>query len=336
MPNLLSPQLGEHRIVLEAHLKPVIGNRIQPTGFPNLGAAEYTLPARGDSQPERSMLLVESPQSIANRLEQLMWDPAAGTLVAALQGLPYVRTDVEGEPTDSIREAHRLNSPFLRGIWEPLRERAEIRAPQKKKKKGSEATEGDEETDSSAVDVRKLAKAVFYYDPNAVLHGVFLTNIVSLARLTRILSGFIEAANVTVAPSGGVKNDRIDPTGRFGGSKKGFGNVPYARTEYAAETITASFSFDVALLRSYGLGDEAERLLTTLALWKVRSLLDGGMRLRTACDLELSEPIKTLRPGGRDLPSLEELEKELRSAIKDCETAGLFAQPAITEVTFTE
>lgn len=333
MPDVLSTERADRRIILEAQLRPVIGDRIQPTGFPNLGAAEYRLPAR-DSQPEKTMLLVESPQSIANRLESVMWDAATGTLVAPLRGLPYVRTVVEGEPTDSIREAHRLNSPFLRGIWEPLRERAEIRAPQKKKKKDSDATEDDADTDSSAVDIRKLAKAVFYYDPNAVLHGVFLTNIVSLARLTRIVSGFIEAENVTVVPSGGVKNDRIDPSGRFGGAAKGFGNVPYARTEYAAESIRASFSLDVALLRSYGLGTEAERLLTTLALWKIRTLLEDGMRLRTACDLELATEIDVLRPSGTTLPSLETLEAEIQSAIQSCKQAGLFADPAATEVAF--
>src|ERR1700739_4732818 len=52
------------RLLLEADLAPVIGNRFQPTGFADLGAAEYKLP------DGTKMLLVESAQSVANRLEK--------------------------------------------------------------------------------------------------------------------------------------------------------------------------------------------------------------------------------------------------------------------------
>lgn len=335
MADLTVPFLQPSRVIVEAVLRPVIGTRIQPTGFPNLGAAEYTLPRPSGATSETTMLLVESPQSIANRLEQVMWDDDAGRLVSVLDGLPYVRTTVDGEPTDSIREAHRLNSPFLKGIWEPLRERASIRAPQKKGKKNAPVSEDDEDTDSSGVDIRKLAAAVFYYDPNAVLHGVFLTNIVGLARLTRLLSGFIEAENVTLVSSGGVKNDRVDPSGkRFGGAKEGFGNVPYPRTEYAADTIRASFSLDNVLLHSYGLGADAERLLTLLALWKIRKFLGDGVRLRSACDLEVNGAINVKRPAGQALPDAGELEAQLSDAIAACTRAGIFAQPAVTDVAY--
>jgi hypothetical protein len=51
-------------------------------------------------------------------------------------------------------------------------------------------------------------------------------------------------------------------------------------------------------------------------LYKVRALLSGALRLRTACDLEptISE-ITALRPAGFALPSLHELEAELRTTI---------------------
>ncbi len=51
------------RLLLEAELKPVQGDRFQPTGFADLGAAVYERP------DGKRMLLVESAQSIANRLE---------------------------------------------------------------------------------------------------------------------------------------------------------------------------------------------------------------------------------------------------------------------------
>ena len=52
------------RVLLEADLVPMQGQRFQPTGFADLGAAVYTLP------DGTRMLLVESAQSMANRLEQ--------------------------------------------------------------------------------------------------------------------------------------------------------------------------------------------------------------------------------------------------------------------------
>src|SRR5579875_670414 len=56
------------RLLIEAKLKPLQGTRFQPTGFPNLGAATYQGPGGVD------MLLVESAQSMANRLEAVCWD----------------------------------------------------------------------------------------------------------------------------------------------------------------------------------------------------------------------------------------------------------------------
>ena len=79
------------RLLLDATLTPVQGSRFQPTGFPDVGPGVYTLP-NGDDQ-----LLVESAQSVANRLEAACWDEAAMDLVAPLRGLPYVRVnDAEG------------------------------------------------------------------------------------------------------------------------------------------------------------------------------------------------------------------------------------------------
>lgn len=51
------------RLLMEARLKPLQGTRFQPTGFPNLGPATY------DGPDGNRMLLVESAQSMANRLE---------------------------------------------------------------------------------------------------------------------------------------------------------------------------------------------------------------------------------------------------------------------------
>ena len=47
------------RLILEADLRPSAGQRFQPTGFADLGAAEYKLPGPNGTP----MLLVESAQS---------------------------------------------------------------------------------------------------------------------------------------------------------------------------------------------------------------------------------------------------------------------------------
>src|SRR2546421_478901 len=74
-----------HRTVIEVDLKPLVGQRFQPTGFPDLGAAEFQY------AEDKRALLVESTQSIANRLEATMWDEARADQVQELSALPYVR-----------------------------------------------------------------------------------------------------------------------------------------------------------------------------------------------------------------------------------------------------
>src|SRR2546423_7087434 len=99
---------GQPRLLIEAELKPVQGDRFQSTGFPDLGAAIYKRP---DGTP---MLLVESAQSMANRLEAVCWDNAENQIVAPLGNLPHIVVELgNGLMTSSIQEAHRLNSPYI-------------------------------------------------------------------------------------------------------------------------------------------------------------------------------------------------------------------------------
>jgi CRISPR-associated protein Csb1 len=303
---------GAPRLLLEAELKPLQTARFQPTGFPDLGPARYKA---GDVD----MILVESPQSVANRMELACWDAPGERLIEPLEGLPYVRVVGEGGKmlTSSILESHRLNSPYIlegadKSVFSMLK---------------SELAEFD----LGAVNPRKLAKVLFRYDPGSLLHGIFLAK-KELAggrlRLPRLISGFIEASNSSPAESGGVKNDHVDPSGD---TKKGFGNVPYHRTEFTAEHITAFFNLDLALLHSYGLPSEAERLLIALALFKIRRFLSTGLRMRTACDLEpVGEGLRVTRPGAVELPSEKELLAECTALIAACREH--FASPPITQV----
>jgi CRISPR-associated protein Csb1 len=303
------------RLLLEAKLKPIAGTRFQPTGFPDLGPAQYKLPDGTD------MLLVESAQSMANRLEAVCWDTVANDWVEPLRGLPcVVVTDKNGRfLTCTVLEAHRLNSPYIlegkhKDFAETLKKELAV-------------------DDFAPVNLRLLAQVLLKYDINSLLHGVFLAKsdiAGGRMRLPRALTAFIEARNVTVAPSGGVKNDALNPGGD---ANKGFGNVPYHRQEFCGD-IRAYFSLDLALIRGFGLGQDVERLLITLALFKILRFLREGLRLRTACDLEVDGGLEVKRPENFALPPLETIEQELPGLIRAVSTR--FAQPPITRVVYEE
>src|SRR5947209_19667897 len=77
MPDLTLSELDKaSRLLLTVPLQPVQGDRFQPTGFPSLGAATY-------QTREGPKLLVESAQSMANRLETTCWDAARSAPVEA-------------------------------------------------------------------------------------------------------------------------------------------------------------------------------------------------------------------------------------------------------------
>lgn len=304
------------RLLLEATLEPVQGTRFQPTGFPNLGHAVYDSPdGRGRT------VLVESAQSMANRLETVCWDTVSDDWVTPLRGLPVVKVeDKDGKAlTNSLIEAHRLNSPYIlegkdKTVFKMLEDRLAS-------------------MEVGRVDLRELARVLLEFDTNALLHGVFLAK-KQLAggrlRLPRSLSAFVEADNAKVAASGGVKNDGVNPSGD---TAKGFGNVPFARDEWVAEKITAFFNLDLRQIRAYGLGDEVERLLITLALYKIRKFLVEGLRFRTACDLDAID-LKVTRPGGFELPDLDAIESELPDLIEAVGSRGSFGEQRVLTVKY--
>lgn len=301
-----------HRLLFSIPLEPVQGKRFQPTGFPSLGAATF-------SSAEGQSLLVESAQSMANRLEMMVWDEARQDMKADVQGISHVRVLRHGKfLTDTVLESHRINSPYLlagkdKGFHDQL-----------KSDLGGLA--------EGPINRRILAEVLLKYDIGSLLHGVFLAK-AELAggrlRVARALSAFIEADGVRVAASGGVKNDHVNPSGD---TKSGFGNVPFARDEFTADKITLYINIDLAQIRGYGLGGEVEKLLVLLALYKVRALLESGLRLRTACDLSVMPgAVTSTQPVGFALPQLDELKSALQTAITACK-----ATMTVTEVAYND
>lgn len=305
------------RLLMEVELRPVQGDRFQPTGFADLGAAVYERP------DGMRMLLVESAQSMANRLEHGCLAGGGPMIAPELEGLPYIVAELSGDAqarTSSLIEAHRINSPYIisdQGFQKAFVELAGY-------------------AKGRPLDWGKIAKALFHYDPNSLVHGAFLANVGDgRMKIPRALTAFIEAEDVREAASGGVKNNPIDPTGKIRAKDEPsnvYSNVPYHRMEYTARKITAYFNMDLASIGGYGLAPEASDLLVSLGLYKIRHFLDGELRLRTACDLCPKGAEKVVSPAGFSLPTQKELLEAVQKGIKACAAKGLFANPPVTIV----
>ncbi|MGH3971987.1 MAG: type I-G CRISPR-associated RAMP protein Csb1/Cas7g [Pseudonocardiaceae bacterium] len=298
------------RLSFDVELAPLLGSTFQPTGFPDVGAATFTRFENGEKVPA---LLVESVQSMANRLEATAWDAARDEPVAEVSGLPYirvVRADSGEFLTSSRLEAHRLASPYVHAaqlngnpMFNEICDRLGL-------------------AKDTPLNRRHMARAVAGLDPFCLLHGVFFSHKEwwGQPKFERAISAVIEAHDVQRVVSGGRKSDRVrhDVKEDSRATAEGYGSVPFHRTEWTAKTIVASFVVDAELLRSYGLPRPVTELLQTLALWEIRRFLTSGLRLRTACDLEIVGEISSTLPDLGELTSrLAELLPQSREVFGD-------------------
>jgi CRISPR-associated protein Csb1 len=291
---------GAPRVVIRADLQPILGSAFQPTGFPDLGPAEFERPGVAGRS-----LLVESVQSLANHLEAVGWDAAQQRPVEAIAALPYVEVrDGEDRFLSSSRlEPHRLAGAYIKeahldgskvGAW--MIERFGL-------KKGV------------PLEWRQIYAHLFALDPLCLVHGVFFSDPAWASfgnpKVRRAISAAIEAHDTRPIVSGGVKRDDVNPqAGEGRDAEGGYGFVPFGRTEYTAGRIELRAVIDLEQIHGYGLGSSETELLTLLALWELATLLERPLRLRTACDLETIET-ETIRPDGFTLPSGSDLEGAL-------------------------
>ncbi|MGP8000176.1 MAG: type I-U CRISPR-associated RAMP protein Csb1/Cas7u [Streptosporangiaceae bacterium] len=289
--------MTSYRTVLEADLTPLAGSRLQPTGFPDLGPAEF------ETADGCKALIVESAQSMANRLEATTWDDARANQVEQLAMLPYVRiVSPDGAFLSSSRlEAHRLASAYIMKGTVDGQDGEKWMADRLGMAAGR------------PLDHRAVAAACFALDPVSLVHGVFFARKgwPWQPRIARAVTSFIEAYNVRPAVSGGVKRDVVINEAKDGATAEGYGTVPHQRVEYTAGQITAFFTTDRAQFRSYGLSEAATALLEALAEFEIASLLESGLRLRTACDL-------TVREVRGERPDAEEAVKQVTKLATEC------------------
>lgn len=276
--------MNPQRTVLEVDLRPIAGQRFQSTGFPDLGAAEF------DSEVGKC-LLVESSQSMANRMEATTWDDARSDQAEALAALPYLKVvSPDGDFITSSRlEAHRLACAYV----------MQGKVGEEDGSKWMLAQFGL--VAGRPLDYRAVARACFRLDPVSLVHGVFFARKEWpwQPKIARAVTSFVEAYGIIPAVSGGVKRDSANNEAKEGATSEGYGMVPFHRVEYTAKTITAFFTVDHAQFRSYGLSEPATALLGALADYEIGTLLDGGLRLRTACDLVVAD-VRGERPDTQD------------------------------------
>jgi CRISPR-associated protein Csb1 len=117
---------GESPLVLTATLEPIVGDRFQPAGFPEIGHVIYKAPRRDRSF--ENVCIVDSAASMANHLESVCQRGAHDLdLVDDLDGMPYIRcvtgnlangkllSDKREVVVTSLTEGHRIASTYFLG-----------------------------------------------------------------------------------------------------------------------------------------------------------------------------------------------------------------------------
>lgn len=311
-------------------LAPLVGSRFQPTGFPDIGAARFErfdASAKQGSGGFVDALLVESAQSMANRLEATGLD-ANRRPTGPLAELPWVEVvDDAGEfVTSSRAEAHRLAGAYLRHASLGDRTLADV------------LCERFDLQEAKPMDHHRVVREVFSLDPLSVLHGVFfaIKSWPFQPKITRAITCFVEALDVRRADSGGVKTD--DVLHALGGTKlsadSGYGMVPHHREEWTARAVKLSASLDRHILATSGLSAAAVELLETIAAYELAVTLRSGLRFRTACDLQIiddrHEPMDASRvvdADGEPLGEPDDLATKIRELSTTCPELDVSERP---------
>lgn len=339
-PAALLQDAKRHRLVLEATLTPVSGDRFQPAGFPEIGHVIYKAPRPNNTTQE--VCIVDSAASMANHLEAVMHDSAQTlTVHPDLDGMPHMecRTD-EGWPTirkvgphrlvvTSLSEGHRLASSYFTD------ERAFLVKDGKATKDNFGAKlRGDfgmpdlgKRSHPQPGDWWNVFKTILAYDPNSLVHGILFPAMG--IKIPRILTAHHEAFGAGRVETSGVKFDKLGKTTS--------GQPIFTRDEETAQEIRATFVLDLAQLRSYGRGTEGltapqKEFLLHLALWKIGRLIGEPYRYRSGCDLQLDK-LQEVRGADKSDADPAGLDGNISSAI----TATVFRakgddRPVITQV----
>ena len=291
-PAALLKDAKRHRLVLEATLTPVSGDRFQPAGFPEIGHVIYKAPRAvmemqtpggvgQDAKPQlvhakdadgnprwttQEVCIVDSAASMANHLESVMHDsPQALTVHPDLNGLPFVRcfTDDGWKPVTkegahrlvvtTLSEGHRLASSYFMGIKTKKKTFQVFVA-----KKGEKTNEDFAATLRSKIGMADLGTRSHPLPGDwwNVFTSIFYYDPNSLIHGILFPALGIKIPRVLTAHHEAFSARRVETSGvKFDKVQKTNSWQPiFSRDDETAEIIQASFVLDLALLRSFGSG----------------------------------------------------------------------------------
>jgi CRISPR-associated protein Csb1 len=311
---------GESPLVLTAALEPIVGDRFQPAGFPEIGHVIYKAP-RKDGSTE-NVCIVDSAASMANHLESVCQRGAHDLdLVDDLEGMPYIRCVtgdlVDGKlPADkrevvvtSLTEGHRIASSYFLDGFSLNQEgvKADRTAETELISRFGIVLPGSSKAHPPSDRWWSVFKTIFEVDPNSLVHGVLFPQ--WQIKIPRALTAHLEAFGAGRVDRSGVKFDRLGKTTS--------GQPIFTVDDAIAESIRATFVLDVSLIRSFGrergqeqvgLSDRQQEFLVALALWKIQRLLESPFRFRSGCHLRRVN----LETGGKEA----EISVDIRGAIR--------------------
>jgi CRISPR-associated protein Csb1 len=329
---------GESPLVLTATLEPIVGDRFQPAGFPEIGHVIYKAP-REDGSTE-NVCIVDSAASMANHLESVCQRGAHDLdLVDDLDGMPYIRC-VTGDPKDgklasdkrevvvtSLTEGHRIaSSYFLDGFL--LNEdgvKSDTTFEKDLVAKFGIVLPGSKKAHPPPDKWWNVFKTIFEADPNSLVHGLLFPQ--WQIKIPRALTAHLEAFGAGRVDRSGVKFDRLGKTTS--------GQPIFAVDDATAESIRATFVLDVGLIRSFGrkkdetalgLSEKRQEFLVALALWKIQKLLESPFRFRSGCHLRST----TLKSSEQEV----EIDVDINEAIRDAAFRSEEPKPPIVTDVF--
>lgn len=292
-----------------------------PAGFVDVGHSTVR-----DAQTGKTLVIVDSVQSIANHLEAtIVAQP--GQVIAGLEAMPFLRltiTDPRGRTrvTSSLELPHRLASGWFcrSAALKPFQEELARRI----------LDDG-------------IAAATFHYCPNSLLHGVFYSQLAGLdpnvAKTPRLLTAEVVARGAQSVADGGVAKDPLFPSGdgfdveglvgeKASAAEVGAGFIPFRHQAFIAEEIELAVYLAEGRIDRLPLPEEARELLVQLARYKVARLLAQPLDLRAHCIFEATEvPVELADPAALLLV--------LQEKLKVCRGLGLLADPVVTEFALT-
>jgi CRISPR-associated protein Csb1 len=300
------PALVSSHTNLTIELKPLTDS-VFPAIFKDVGHSLWINPVTGKQD-----LLIDSPNSLANRLESVLSISNTGKPIDLLEGISYCYLkDVTGKTiVTTLQLPHRIGSGPIA------------------------LTKQDDFKKRLQADIKEngLHAAVLRYDTLSLIFGTWLSRIDGgHGKISKVITARIVGRNVTRVNVGGTKQEaspikamgissaNVDVSAFEGnnikGSDIGIGTLPFQKYEFVAAKYELQISINWNLIDAYDLPEHCKAMLRSIVSLCVYELLSQQLYCRTNCSFI---PDGKFDCTGLDLPSSKEVLAALPGQIKAC------------------